>query len=518
MAYPIPPPPNLTGYTVERMIAQGGMARVYLARQDVLQRQVAIKVLDPQLAATESIEHFTVSVERFLREGTLIAALNQPNIVHIYDVGAYADGLPYLIMEYLPGGTLRNRMQGALPADEALAICRQIAQGLAVAHAQGIIHRDVKPSNILFRADGIAVLTDFGIAKQHGSQEITRGGSTLGTPYYLSPEQALGQPVDGRSDLYGLGVMLYEMLTGNKPFEGESTIATVLHHIQTPPPPLPPELAAYQPLLNRLLAKQPEQRYPNANALIVAIDQVIATVASATPPASHWVKTAVPLVLGLLILGAIILGTTYLLRHRTAPASVPAIHTEAASVIAPLVMKTAPPDLALQTIRDAAPTEPMATAPEADSADLWALLQAPPPDTATQLLAAVFADVIHSLGTAADPSVPTATPLPASAPTALETLLTAGQTALAQGRLLSPEQASAHSYFNQALKLDARNATARKGLSQLGDAIFIKAEQSVKQGNLREAKRWVREGLKIQPKHGKLRALQTLLQTQGEAL
>lgn len=517
-----PPPPALHGYVVEHLLAQGGMARVYLARQEALQRLVAIKVLDPRLASADSIEHFTISLERFFREGTLIAAINQSNVVHVYDVGSCVDGLPYIVMEYLPGGTLRNRMQSAMAPEQALGICRQIAQGLAVAHAQGIVHRDIKPSNILFRSDNTPVLTDFGIAKQQGSQDITRGGSTLGTPYYLSPEQALGQAVDGRADLYGLGVMLYEMLTGKKPFQGDSTMNTLLLHIQTPPPPLPPELSAYQPLLNRLLAKQPEQRYPDAEALIDAIDRTRALQALAAEPQSWWQAPWVMGLLGVVLLGTVIVGAAYLLRlsrpvelvNPPEPARL-LLHVQTVTV-APTSVSVAPATEVQDGVASVLATMPEVmpiVVPPALDAEGWALWpQVSQPFLPQQT--AWDAALLLALASPA-PVLPQQISVKPSAVT-LASLLEAGQQALAEGRLTQPPQANAQHYFRQVLKLDAKNAAAQQGLQQIGDRFFRQAQVALQRNQHREASKLVREGLQVQPKHGKLRTLQTLLQTQGE--
>ncbi|TCO83694.1 serine/threonine-protein kinase PpkA [Plasticicumulans lactativorans] len=253
---------EIPGYTIEGELGAGAMASVYLATQRSLERQVALKVMAASLAADADY------CARFLREGKMLAKLSHPNTMAIFDIGNVGP-LYYMAMEYIPGGTLKERIGTGLPPAEALRILRQIAAALGYAHARGFVHRDVKPANILFRADGSAVLSDFGIAKNLGEgTALTQAGFTVGTPNYMSPEQAQGRPLDGRSDLYSLGVVLYEMLTGERPYKSDDSFATALMHVTAPIPQLAGELARFQDLINRLLAKSPDDRFPDAAALL----------------------------------------------------------------------------------------------------------------------------------------------------------------------------------------------------------------------------------------------------------
>ncbi len=198
---------ELPGFDIERELGEGAMATVYLATQRSLQRKVALKVMAAALAADPSF------AERFLREGRTLARLSHPNTVTIHDIGNVGSCY-YMAMEYLPNGTLKERIQQGLDPEQGLAYVRQVAAALGYAHSQGLVHRDVKPANILFRADGTAVLSDFGIAKSiEDNTQFTQVGFAVGTPSYMSPEQARGQEIDGRADLYALGVVLYEILT-----------------------------------------------------------------------------------------------------------------------------------------------------------------------------------------------------------------------------------------------------------------------------------------------------------------
>ncbi|WP_338724289.1 serine/threonine-protein kinase [Pseudomonas tolaasii] len=266
----------IPGYDIEGEIGEGAMASVYLATQRSLERKVALKVMAAALAADPSF------CERFLREGKTLARLSHPHTVTIHDIGNVGE-LYYMAMEYLPNGTLKERIAAGLTPEQGLAYIRQIASALGYAHAQGLVHRDVKPANILFRADGTAVLSDFGIAKSLDDRtQFTQAGFAVGTPSYMSPEQARGQEIDGRADLYALGVVLYEILVGKLPYNGTDALSTALAHLTEPLPELPVHHGRYQDVLRKLLAKDPAERFPDAAALLRALDQLPADSPEAT--------------------------------------------------------------------------------------------------------------------------------------------------------------------------------------------------------------------------------------------
>lgn len=258
----------IPGYDIEGEIGEGAMASVYLATQRSLERKVALKVMAAALAADPSF------CERFLREGKTLARLSHPHTVTIHDIGNVGE-LYYMAMEYLPNGTLKERIAAGLTPEQGVTLIRQIASALGYAHAQGLVHRDVKPANILFRADGTAVLSDFGIAKSLDDRtQFTQAGFAVGTPSYMSPEQARGQEIDGRADLYALGVVLYEILVGKLPYNGTDALSTALAHLTEPLPELPVHHGRYQDVLRKLLAKDPAERFPDAAALLRALDQL----------------------------------------------------------------------------------------------------------------------------------------------------------------------------------------------------------------------------------------------------
>ena len=262
---------DIPGYRILRSLGEGGMASVYLAMQESLDREVALKVMAPSLAANQE---FT---ERFLKEGRLAAKLSHPNLVTVYDIAQH-NGVYYLAQEFIPGGTLRERMGAAMPIPETLDVMRDIALGLAYAHEKGVVHRDVKPANVLFRANGTAVLADFGIAKAMNSNTMaTQAGNSIGTPHYMSPEQARAEKVDGRSDLYSLGAMMYELLTGAPPYDSSDPYTIALMHVTHPIPKLPASMAWLQPLLDRLMAKLPDQRFASGDEFVAACEKLIAT-------------------------------------------------------------------------------------------------------------------------------------------------------------------------------------------------------------------------------------------------
>ena len=265
-----------SGYEIVGSPKSGGMATVYKAYQPALGRHVAIKVLSPTLMSDPSFVH------RFHEEARRTASLEHPNIVPIYDIGE-ANGSIFIAMRYIDGESLQELLERGpvLPLSRVVRIISQVADALDYAHGRGIIHRDVKPANIMVEAGDRATLTDFGIARVVGGTRLTQLGSVVGTPEYLSPEQAVGQEIDGRSDLYSLGIVLYEMVAGRTPFRAETPVAVIHAHIYTPPPPpmqynsrIPPALAA---VILKTIAKDRDQRYQTGQELAQALYRAVGT-------------------------------------------------------------------------------------------------------------------------------------------------------------------------------------------------------------------------------------------------
>jgi serine/threonine protein kinase len=247
------------------IIGRGGQAEVHLAERERDGLRVALKILD------RSLRRNPVFLERFMREYQLVAGLENEHVCRIYDQGFSGDH-PYIAMEFLPSGTLAGRIREGLTSRQSLRLLSQIARALDAIHSRGIVHRDLKPANILFRANGRPVIVDFGLARDMDQpSNLTIAGQVLATPRYMSPEQCLGQAVDARSDLYSLGALFYEMLTGGKIFGPESPANIINMHIHAPVPRLAPLLAGYQPILDKLLAKLPEQRFQSARELFAQI-------------------------------------------------------------------------------------------------------------------------------------------------------------------------------------------------------------------------------------------------------
>lgn len=271
-----------TRYELQDRIGTGGAAVVYRAHDRRLDRTVALKVLRDELAGDPEF------VARFEREARAAARISHPNVVHVHDYGAHGD-TAFIAMEYIDGESLKDRLRriGRFEVGEALRIARAVLAGLSVAHAGGLVHRDVKPQNVLLGRDGTIKLVDFGIAQTAALAGLTQTGTTMGTASYMAPEQVQGAPTGPATDLYGLGAVLYEMLTGRPPFEGESPIEVAFHHLNDPPRP-PGELvdgipAGVEAAVMRALAKEPSERFSSAQTMLVALGgDPVAGTASAT--------------------------------------------------------------------------------------------------------------------------------------------------------------------------------------------------------------------------------------------
>jgi serine/threonine protein kinase len=318
-------------YELEELVGTGGMSSVFRAHDRLLDRKVALKVLHQQYAADEEY------LERFRREARSVAALSHPNIVTVIDRGDH-EGRQFIVFEYIEGENLKRLIErrGPAPVATALELAMQIARGLSFAHQQGLVHRDVKPQNVLLNGDGQAKVTDFGIARsldvQHG---MTQTGTVLGTSDYIAPEQAQGQRVDEHTDVYSLGVVLYELLTTEVPFPGENFVAVAMRHINEPPPPIrdkrpdvPPRVEA---AVQKAMAKRPEDRFPTMVEFCHELEACLAELQSAgtqiarpvseRKPARDRRSSAWPVVAALLVLAAAGIVAGYLVLHGTGSGS-----------------------------------------------------------------------------------------------------------------------------------------------------------------------------------------------------
>ncbi len=253
---------RIPGIKVLHLIGEGGTARVYLASRERDDEPLVVKILRSEITADPK------ALARFMEEYALVERIKSTHVARIYDHGT-SEEHAYLVMEFFEGGDLQKRLGGkALPPGESLRMFRELMMALGEIHEKGILHRDLKPQNLMFRIDGSLAIVDFGIAKHIDAIDMTGAGEILGTPRYMSPEQVQGRALDLRTDIYSAGVLLYQMLTGRHLFEGDTAVEVALQHLNTPPPPLPEHLADYQRLLDKLLEKDRDARFRNADEVI----------------------------------------------------------------------------------------------------------------------------------------------------------------------------------------------------------------------------------------------------------
>jgi tRNA A-37 threonylcarbamoyl transferase component Bud32 len=468
---------RLPGYRIVRPIAEGGMAAVYLAVQESLEREVALKILrrfdDP------------VQAGRFRNEGRIIASLNHRNIITIHDIGAI-DERHYISMEYLESGDLEKRIAAGMRPEAALELLEILGGCLDFLHRRGIVHRDIKPANILFRKDGTPVLTDFGIARRLDQDiRLTLDDTALGSPCYLSPEQAECKPLDGRADIYGLGVILYEMLTGEKPFAGNSPIETILAHLTGPRPELPARLGRYQELLDRMIARDPGERYADAKEMVDALHALRAH------RSRRFTPGAVP--------GAL---------RRLRPAGLTALATRLAACLGPLTM--------------AAKTRILSWRLPARARHVTRTLRRVLSGNSRQkrISALVTAAFLLALGAGALVTKPPAVqtpdhtaqgqpPAPPPQPVVLhfddehtiqrENSLRLAQQALNDNRLTTPEHDNALDYYRGILQNDPDDAAALAGIAQIADRYADLTQRELDQFHYRKARIFLERGLAVDP-------------------
>lgn len=429
------------------------MATVYLATQTSLSRPVVLKILD----IPRDNEHSN-QIERFLSEGRIVASLNHPNIITIFDIGVTDDNALYISMEYIKGGDLKSRIGIPMSPEEALDILVNIGNGLKTAHEHGVIHRDVKPANILFRDDGTPLLTDFGIAKQVDNDlNLTSTGVFLGSPNYVSPEQADGKDVDGRTDIYSLGCIFYEMLTGEKPFKSETLFDVVNQHKNAPIPLLPEDLKDYQPLLNLMMAKSPHDRFSNVEEMI----EYIKILQSKLGPSMSRLDFDITLSSGL----------TISKNKRTFITLMVLLGFSSIFFIA----------LQFVDVR----------------------LKRP----------AVNLDQV-TVNTTLGENIVTAVPVTQNAEPVPEDVINAliwlGNQSLEEYKLTYPPKDNAYYYFSRLLEIDPQSPVARRGIFEIADRYALLAEKALATNDYGKTQAYVDIGLKINPRNETLLSLKQL--------
>ncbi|MCZ6873898.1 MAG: serine/threonine-protein kinase [bacterium] len=526
---------EIKGYKIEGQLGQGGMAMVYRAIQASLDRPVALKVMNPLFADNPQ---FTA---RFLEEGRLLASLRHNHIMTIYDIGV-CDNLHYISMEYVDGGDLKQRIRNGISPLTALDYIITIGSCLHVAHASRIVHRDVKPVNILFRNDDTLLLADFGIAKQLvGRKSITITGSLVGSPYYLSPEQALGVKIDGRADIYSLGIVLFEMLMGKRPFDGDSQIDVALKHIEGNLPPLPPMLSHFQPLLDKMTAKQAHDRFRDAASMLQTARHLrdshqwdSATRVSSTshtypgfddttvvyladsqddphdnaispdktptsndqPKAGGENKTyAKTTARGLAKKGGIAAGLCVLALFTTLlTVGLPefTITTPRLEINAEETFPATTENIKERTFEEPIKIKPHTVIEYALPSEL--ILQ----NTQTQQVKRVNEAKAPKLARLEQ----------------IDRLLNAAQIALSEYRLTRPAGNNAYAYYHEVLRIEPSNHQANNGLTQIADRYLHLARKALSKGQQEKAEHYTRSGLKVKKAHPDLLSLKDELMNQ----
>jgi hypothetical protein len=463
---------EIPGYEIIRAIGVGGMATAYLATQASLGRQVVLKVLDTTNDVTSK------NVERFMNEARIVASLRHPNIITIYDVGRQGD-LIYISMEYIEGGDLKARMADGVAPQEALDIVARIASALDCAHKSGVIHRDVKPANILFRKDGTPLLTDFGIAKKLTiDHDLTSTGIFLGSPNYMAPEQAEDVPIDGRADIYSLGIILYEMLTGNKPYQADSVVDIILKHRQGALPRLPNDLRMFEPLLYLMIAKKPKDRFRDAESLLHYIRDMDQR--GVLRPAGPGRATAIGETTG---------STTRMPTWTSARQDKPkSTRIHAALLLLLVVAATGFGVLQYYARRLAdAPIRPV-----------------------EGLLPRVYVDA--QAGTRG------AAPLTPAGDDVRKALIWLAQKSLDDYRLVAPPNDNAYFYYSRLRDIDPESRLAEDGFKRIAERFAILAEKEMARSDERAARNYVTIGLQLDPNNEALRELRELTKPRTEGL
>lgn len=523
---------NIAGYKIEKQIGKGGMAIVYLAIQESLDRPVALKVMNPLYSDSAQFS------ERFLDEGRLLASVHHTNIITIHDIGISND-FHFISMEYVEGGDLRKRLREGITPEMATDYIESVAGCLSVAHDVFIVHRDIKPANILFRKDDTLLLSDFGIAKQlTGNKGLTVTGSMVGSLYYLSPEQAQGKLVDGRADIYSLGVLYYEMLTGKRPFSGDSAIAIAVKHVTEPLPELPVALVAYSGILERMTRKNPDDRFPSCKSLLRALRELKTTgqwsgevvpiplpEVQEAPPSSEIRATAESPVVDASSVGQ---------PSAKADETVVLEETVAGADAVSSISAGANQDAA--TIETTAVTQPIGPASEPRQKNPWWIGGGVVAFVVIVVAAGSFLASSPDTSTGKDQPVAKEVATPSFAEeerqrlarqakaeeerrrlarqAKIDGLLQQAEPALEQYQLTTPKETSAYTYYQEVLSLDSNNTSARQGIDDIASRYYLLARTAESDWDYDLAKRYVATGLGVRPEHEQLLQLQEELKKQ----
>ncbi len=493
---------EIQGYTIQREIGKGGMATVYLATQESLHRDVVLKILDDVKMDNSDLG------ERFLAEGRILASLKHPNIITIFDIGIANEQL-YISMEYVQGGDLKQRLELPVSPDEALDYLSQTASALGEAHKHGIVHRDVKPANILFSDNDTPILTDFGIAKEVDTEhDLTSTGIFLGSPNYVSPEQADGQKIDGRADIYSLGCIFYEMLTGSKPYISSSLIDIVIQHKQGPIPVLDEELAEFQPLLNRMMAKKRDERFADAGDLVTAIESLQGkrntmdsfagfdvTGSGAGTDDELRKQRASKILMGLVLLALVMFSSLKYIEISIKGDPVKNRQTSTNTVLSAETV-VIPNTTAVPTETAAVPADNLPSVEEPGQTSTDAVVM---PEPTTPVVATVI------------------TPEPVTADV-INALAWLGKQSLEERKLTYPPKDNAYYYFSRMLELDPGNKKAISGILAIADGYAQQAEQALAANQMEKMMTYIEYGLKINPRNESLLALKSLARSQDSSL
>jgi len=463
---------EIPGYEITRCIGQGGMATAYLARQTSLERPVVLKILDTNTNDSPQI------VERFLNEGRLVAALNHPHVITIFDINMSATDV-YIAMEYVEGGDLKERLeQHAFSPSEAIDITRKIASGLQAAHEKGIVHRDVKPGNVLFRKDGTPLLSDFGIAKDLTIDgDLTATGMFVGSPNYMSPEQSEAGPIDGRTDIYALGVIFYEMLTGQKPYSAESIVDVFMMHRKAPVPTLPNGLEAYQELLNLMLAKDREARFRDAASLVDYLQKLSEKLAERSTNISEIPDFDVT---GTVNVPSESVATRLVIAEKK--------RIDRKGILLTLLVFVGTANLALAYFGREMSREDF---PE------------------HYPIATLSADVLQNKN---DPSLTVSDDL-SQLPNTEEVVAAMhwlGQHSLIEYRLVAPPKDNAFYYYSRLLQLNPEDVQAQQGMRKIAALCAVLADRAIAESDNAKARSFISLGLEVDPNNAALKSLNDL--------